>query len=394
MATSFSRGFHFSAASIELIWSAVYDDAVIPNNAHRKFAVAVAPYLAPMPDVSLIHQNCCAECSGKVFELRQGSRWIVRGNNLISASPAANAESSTTRAGPQPLRRRPQRRSTAAHYRSHAFRSAATLLFSLSVVGILGFAWSKRGQGYLYADHGTGYWLGIAGTAVMVLLFTYPLRKRFPSLAPLGSVAAWFRIHMIFGIAGPAMIVLHSNFNLGPLNSMLALISMLIVVSSGIIGRYLHAHVHNGLYGQHAQLSDILADIAALEQHLRQTTQGRAAAALASMLGADANNGTAAAHPAPMTRAATQKIRRNILADLKTAPWLSPRTGLTLTAAERRTALARVDAELRTLSAALAKASRLRFYERLLSIWHHLHMPLFTLLAITVVMHIIAVELY
>ena len=43
----------------------------------------------------------------------------------------------------------------------------------------------------------------------------------------------WFRLHMLLGIAGPVLIIFHSNFKLGALNSNVAFITMLVVATSG-----------------------------------------------------------------------------------------------------------------------------------------------------------------
>ena len=48
---------------------------------------------------------------------------------------------------------------------------------------------------------------------------------------------------MVLGILGPTLIILHSNFKIGSLNSRLALFTMLVVVASGIVGRYLYSQV-------------------------------------------------------------------------------------------------------------------------------------------------------
>jgi hypothetical protein len=101
--------------------------------------------------------------------------------------------------------------------------------------------WYKSEDGDITPETGTGYWLGIAGASALLLLLVYPLRKRIRSLRSLGSVSAWFRLHMILGIIGPTLILFHSNFKLGSLNSNVALFSMLTVAASGLIGRYLYA---------------------------------------------------------------------------------------------------------------------------------------------------------
>lgn len=217
----------------------------------------------------------------------------------------------------------------------------------------------------------------------MVVLFMYPLRKRFPSLAIIGRVATWFRLHMILGIVGPTMIILHSNFNLGPVNSRMAFISMLVVVSSGLVGRYLHARVHNGLYGTRSKVNEIATAIEDMAEGIqRLLPHSHAVMALSEI------------DPSRMSPASVRRLRRRLRSTLQKAAWTDPSTGAPVSKKERSTAIRLVDAKLRTLASAISKAKRLRSYEWLLGTWHLLHIPLLILLFLTVILHIVAVELY
>ncbi len=120
---------------------------------------------------------------------------------------------------------------------------------------------------YLTPQGGAGYALGIIGGSMMIALLIYPMRKRMPSLAVIGSVGLWFRIHMVLGIVGPLAILYHSNFSLGATNSNVALVCMLIVSGSGLFGRYLYARIHHGLYGRRATLQELAGDAESLRQH-------------------------------------------------------------------------------------------------------------------------------
>lgn len=275
------------------------------------------------------------------------------------------------------------RRASRPPGKSGAFLAIGPILFALATAGILAFAWTKRGEGLLRADQGAGYWLGIVGTIIMVVLFTYPLRKRLHSLAFIGRVGTWFRLHMILGIIGPTMIILHSNFNFGPVNSRLALISMLVVVSSGLVGRYLHARVHNGLYGTRAQVNEIAATIEDMAGGIQQILPDTHA--VMALFEIDA---------ARMSPASVRRLRRRLRSTLKKADWTDPSTGAPVGKNEGSTAIRYVDAKLRSLAAAMSKAKRLHRYEWLLGTWHLLHIPLLVLLFLTVILHIIAVELY
>ena len=132
-----------------------------------------------------------------------------------------------------------------------------THLFTLGVTIVLLIGWSKRDSNYLSAETGTGYALGIIGGSLMLVLLLYPLSKNSRILSRIMPIRVWFLIHMLFGIIGPVLILFHSNFHMGSANSSFALISMLLVAGSGLIGRYIYTRIHHGLYGSRKTLQDL-----------------------------------------------------------------------------------------------------------------------------------------
>ncbi len=129
-----------------------------------------------------------------------------------------------------------------------------------SVLLLLAAGWAMRDHNYIVAESGIGYWFGIIGGGMMLLLLIYPLRKRFRSWAAIGSIKSWFRIHMILGVAGPMMIIFHSGFELGSFNSSVAFFSMLTVAISGLVGRWLYQRIHHGLYGRKVKFEDLYTE--------------------------------------------------------------------------------------------------------------------------------------
>lgn len=284
------------------------------------------------------------------------------------------------------------------HYVARSFLQLGPILFGLCTCGVLIVAWAERDEGHLVAESGTGYWLGIAGSIIMLMLLAYPLRKRFRILHGIGRVASWFRFHMIMGIVGPVLIILHTNFKLGSLNSRLALFTMLVVVASGIVGRYLYAKIHKGLYGKQIELRDVVADLAAINKNLSELLgeQGglradleqyalRASNAPSSIFGSF----FAALGAGLSARSAYRRCRREIRSDLGARTdqrWATRR--------QRRRQMKDIEARLRTFFVVAKRAQRLAFFERLFGMWHHLHMPLFILLISAVVIHVVAVHRY
>ena len=152
-----------------------------------------------------------------------------------------------------------------AQYRADSWANVAPLTFGIVIVAVIAIGWLNRDEGHLTPESGIGYWLGILGSSLMLLLLLYPLRKRMQFLGVIGTVTFWFRAHMILGVVGPVLILLHANFRLGSINSNVALMAMLVVATSGIVGRYLYGKIHLGLYGRKAVVQEILADADALK---------------------------------------------------------------------------------------------------------------------------------
>lgn len=284
------------------------------------------------------------------------------------------------------------------HYIVRPLERFLPLSFAAVIVATLAYGWWTHGEQHLTPKEGTGYWLGILGATLMLLLLLYPLRKRVRSLRHLGSVKGWFRAHMMFGIIGPLLIIFHANFTLASLNATVATAAMLIVVMSGIVGRYLHARVHMGLYGRRAEAQDLLADISSMKA-LLATDLGndqiflKQIASLERCLPNPDRGVLASAwalfRTGPRTRRAERHLvlrAKDIIAqEAKVRRW-SRRM--------RREKLYAVRQHVRLFRGAIVKTATFAVYARLLALWHHLHLPLFLLLIATAVMHIIAVHLY
>src|SRR5512138_1932852 len=57
-----------------------------------------------------------------------------------------------------------------------------------------------------------GHTLGVVGSAMMVLMLGYTLRKRVAALRRLGPLSRWLDVHIYLGVFGPLLVVLHSTF--------------------------------------------------------------------------------------------------------------------------------------------------------------------------------------
>jgi hypothetical protein len=83
---------------------------------------------------------------------------------------------------------------------------------------------------------------GYIGTALMVLSMAYLLQRRFGWFYKTATNQFWLDVHLMTGIVGPMFIVLHSALRLTTWVSV-PFWSMLAVVISGVLGRYLYTLV-------------------------------------------------------------------------------------------------------------------------------------------------------
>jgi len=285
-----------------------------------------------------------------------------------------------------------------SQYRSRPWANIWPIAFSVAVAVVLWLGWSGRDDTGLTPESGLGYWLGIVGSSLMVLLLLYPLRKRMQFLRVFGTVAFWFRAHMILGILGPVLILLHSNFRLGSINSNVALAAMLIVAASGIVGRYLYGKIHLGLYGRKAEVLEILADAEALKGIIGADLP--VADRVVEQLNALTRIGTAAPKGVlsgffllPVLGWRAESVRARLIGDARKVIAVEGKR-LGWSRRVRRRQLAGI-ADLVTLHvAAVKKAATFGFYERLFGLWHVFHLPLFFLLVIAAIIHIFAAHFF
>lgn len=272
------------------------------------------------------------------------------------------------------------------------------LVVAAAVAATISIGWLQSDEGHLTPKTGIGYWLGIIGSSAMLLLLVYPMRKRMPGLRFLGSVPLWFRLHMMLGIVGPMLVVFHTNFKLGALNSNVAFISMLIVAFSGVIGRYFYGKIHLGLHGRKAAVQEILDDAARMQQALGSSLSSGSriiaqmdAFAVAAMTPQTSLLRSLSAMIGIALRATTTKrrLRRQLHGAIATEA-----TAQGWTRKQRRTQEAKAKELVALYFAAMSRAAKFGFYERLFALWHVLHLPLFILLIAAALVHVLAVHLY
>ncbi len=251
---------------------------------------------------------------------------------------------------------------------------------------------------YMSPKSGLGYAIGIVGGVLILSQLLYAVRKRVRSLSFLGSVPKWFQTHMILGIVGPVCILLHCGFSLGATNSNIALFSMLTVSGSGIFGRYFYSKIHHGLYGRKATLAELQERAQDLRERATKILMMPELANLVEdeerRLLAVADWGPARMLFAPAAIAfnysnGRSRLRRYV------------RAAIRVTAARHKAVAKQSDRFERVAFDYVSRRMKItrevaefRIYEKLFSVWHVLHMPLFLMLIAAGIVHVISVHVY
>ncbi|MDX9994407.1 MAG: hypothetical protein RBS28_03715 [Rhodocyclaceae bacterium] len=263
-----------------------------------------------------------------------------------------------------------------------------TLLLTLLLL-----AWQVRQHPPYSSGSDFGYWLGVAGGSLMLALLIYPLRKRLRFLWVLGPLRHWFRFHLVAGIVGPTLILFHSTFRIGSFNAAIALASMLLVVASGLVGRFLYRKIHKGLYGSRATAAELQEDLARRIEALQPLLASLPAianeiAGFAALVAEQPVGGPAVLRRFWTLHRQHRRARRRI--------------GRTLSGHDLKPSGTPVDkSSLEAVAVALEKTLQAAHrtalftsYERLFSLWHVIHIPFLCMLFVTAVVHVVAVHAY
>ena len=267
-----------------------------------------------------------------------------------------------------------------------------------TAVFLTGFwGWSQRGNLNLSAESGIGYWLGVVGGSMMLALLLYPARKHLRFMRRWGKVSLWFSTHMMMGVIGPLLILFHSDFSLGSTNSNLALFCMTVVALSGFLGRFFYSRVHYGLYGGKANLKELRRELKLSKGHLGDEVT-LSISILARLRNMEKRifkkrNFFITFFLMPFfsvdVMLARYKARRQLLGDLRKQAKKN-KWGRKIYKVHSRKALS----DMQEYFYLLKKTYGFSIYERLLSMWHMFHLPLFIMLLLTGVIHVVVVHLY
>ena len=142
---------------------------------------------------------------------------------------------------------------------------AAVAVAALVLVGLDGWTYYTtplRVRGYADAHRllrpsgAAGHLMGIAGVALMLAMQLYTVRKRRPRSRWPGSLSFWLEFHIFCGLLGPALITFHTSLRFNGIVSV-AYWSMVLVMASGFVGRYLYVRIPKTIRGTEVSVGEI-----------------------------------------------------------------------------------------------------------------------------------------
>ena len=215
---------------------------------------------------------------------------------------------------------------------------------------------------------------GIAGLLLMSMTLVYAVRKKFRSLSAIGTTKAWLEIHIFCGLVGPVLVTLHTAMKFNGVVS-IAYWSMVLVVLSGFVGRYLYVRIPKTLRGTELSLEEL--DARAIELKGQLAAEGL---------------------PTPLLRRIEtleegSRAGGFLLGDLKLKRSLARLHRELAAAGIAPSRLVATDRVVRERATLLRRIATLDRSKRLFHLWHVFHKPfVYVMLAIAVV-HV-AVALY
>ncbi len=227
-----------------------------------------------------------------------------------------------------------------------------------------------------------GHGVGIVATLFMMSNFLYAVRKRWRLLKGAAPIRRWLTVHMFVGIMSPLVIVFHAAFQSNNLLATITFAALIVVVSTGIIGRF--------IYGLVPRVGDKVVELGSLQgqwererQPLRSRLQGFAANPAAKRLLARID--------------APPPVGGSLFGLLLLAPARALHLRLDLWAMRRLLRDNRSAGEVRAeLLALLRLRNQIQFNKslrRFFSGWRIFHVTLSVLLVLTIAVHI-GISLY
>jgi len=256
--------------------------------------------------------------------------------------------------------------------------------FFLAIRGIPYYSTSLEERFY-HPDHHLfkpsgllGHGLGIIGSLLILIgVFSYMVRKRYRFLSRFGRLKYWLEFHIFLCVLGPIMILFHTAFKFGGIVSV-SFWSMVVVVASGVVGRYIYLQIPRTMEGRELSLNEVRQ----MKENVNVTIKNRYKLdekSYSAVLKYSQGN-TVHRHGNMMIRMIRQYFEnfRRI-------------NGLKRTLRKNKLSKARISALIKLLKQEISlhnKLQRLQSMQQLFKYWHIVHLPFALIMLVIMIIHV------
>ncbi|MBI3605711.1 MAG: hypothetical protein HY202_06765 [Nitrospirae bacterium] len=231
--------------------------------------------------------------------------------------------------------------------------------------------------------------IGIIGSVMMFVgAAFYVIRKRVAAFKKAGKIKYWLEAHILFCLVGPLLVVYHSAFSVLAPNSAIAYYAMLMVVGSGVAGRYIFRHFQLALSGERATLNEIAEEKEKLDEEIKHRfgNHQKILTSISRYFSVRENQENKGFFGLVFTMIRLDFSETKLIYQLR----------IYLSREERRKILdsKTADSLIGTRIRLEKKVSSLEMTAKLFSYWHKLHVPFLWLLIVTFIFHVAAVLIF
>lgn len=224
-----------------------------------------------------------------------------------------------------------------------------------------------------------GHGLGIIGSLMMLVgVSTYMLRKRIRRFSRLGILKHWLEFHIFLCTLGPILVLFHTSFKFGGLVAV-SFWSMVAVVLSGVVGRYIYLQIPHTIEGREMNLSEIDQVKQNLNQQLTQAYSAQPEV-LDSILNAVKNRPNRSEKGMVVRTILKFRFERKTIRDIRKILREHKITGK-----KTREIMQLIRTEIKLNR----KIDRLVSMQNLFKYWHVAHLPFALMMLIIMVIHVV-----
>lgn len=216
-----------------------------------------------------------------------------------------------------------------------------------------------------------GHGLGIFGTLmIMIGVFGYMARKRMKSLSRVWVLKHWLEIHIFLCTLGSILIMYHTAFKLGGIVSV-SFWSMVAVVLSGVIGRFIYLQIPRTIQGRELSLAEISEMRNSLSDEIKKIGIQSSTTDFISSLNMDTGNNAGSKDQNFNDKEQLNEIKKKL-------------KSMNIPANDKRKLIQSLKSEI----SMKRKLHRLELMQRLFRYWHIAHLPFALIMLIIMIIHV------